>query len=90
VTTSSQGFAGHGLGQHCAFSSVEPVEQQCADMRRSAPGLLEFGTKCDDQQDRQSADTVDRQIQQLARGRVDPMDVLEDHQHGLLTAQILQ
>jgi hypothetical protein len=85
-----QRFPRHPFGQYGAFAGVEPIEQQCAHMRCSAPGLREFGTKGDDQQDREPADPLDRQIQQLARGRVDPMDVLEDHQHGPLPAQILQ
>ena len=47
----------------------------------TAPGRLKFGTKGDHQQHRQPPHPVDGQIQQLARGRVDPVGVLEHHQH---------
>ena len=85
-----QRFAGDCLGQSIAFFGVEAIEQQCTDMRRSAPGLGEFGTKGYDQQYWKPANSLDSQIQQLARGRVDPMDVLEHHQDRALPTQILQ
>ena len=52
-------------------------------MRLAGPGLLKLWPKGDDQQDRQPARAVDRQVEQFARGRVDPVGVLEDHQNGL-------
>ena len=51
-------------------------------MRLAAPGVLKLGAEGDDEQDRQPRYPIDRQVEQLARGRVDPMRVLEDHQDG--------
>jgi hypothetical protein len=52
-------------------------------MRLASPGLLKFRPEGDDQQDRQPARAVERQFEQFARGRVDPMRILEDHQNRL-------
>src|SRR5437762_490182 len=53
-----ESLARHHLVQYGTFVGVQAVEQQRAHMRRSAPGLREFGTKGDDQQDRQPADQL--------------------------------
>ena len=52
-------------------------------MRLAAPGMLKLGPEGDDQQHRHMPGLIERQIQQLARGRVDPMRVLEHHQNGV-------
>ena len=44
--------------------------------------MLELRAEGDDQQDRQPPYPVERQVEQLVRGWVDPMRVLEDHQNG--------
>jgi hypothetical protein len=56
-------------------------------MRVAAPGWLKFRAEGDDEQHRQLPHPVDGQIQQFARGRVDPMSVLEHHQHRPLPCQ---
>ena len=56
-------------------------------MRLAAPGVLELRPKGDNQQDRQPGCPIDRQVEQFARGRIDPMCVLENHQHRAGTRQ---
>ena len=43
--------------------------------------MLELRAEGYDQQDWQFRYAIERQIEQLARGRVDPMHVLENHQN---------
>ena len=76
-----RGIAGQSLHQRLAVAFAEPIERQARDVGAAAPGRLEFGTKGDRQQHRQTPHPVDGQIQQLARGRIDPVGVLEHHQH---------
>ena len=52
-------------------------------MRLPRPRRLKLGPEGRDQQHRHSRDMFNRQIEQLARGRVGPMQILEDHQYGL-------
>ena len=61
-----------------------------ADLRLAGPGRLELGAERHDQQHRQAADPLDDEVEQLARGRVDPMRVLEDHDHRLLARQAFE
>ena len=74
-------IAGQSLHQRLAVAFAEPIERQTRDLGAAAPGRLKLGTKGDRQQHRQMPHPVDGQIQELARGRVDPVGVLEDHQH---------
>ena len=56
-------------------------------MRLTGPGRLELGTEGGDQQDRQAVDPRENEVEELARSRIDPMRILEDHQHRLLSGQ---
>src|SRR5215831_11659103 len=47
-------------------------------------------SKRHDQQHREVADTFDGEVEQLTRGRVDPMRVLENHDHRLLARQTFE
>ncbi len=76
-----RGIAGQLLHQRLAVAFAEPIERQTRDVGAAAPGRLKFGAKGDRQQHRQMPHPVDGQIQQFARGRVDPVGVLEHHQH---------
>ena len=76
------GIAGKPLDQRRAVAPAEPVQRQHRHMRLAAPGVLELGTEGDDEQDGQPRYPIERQVEQLARGRVDPMRVLEHHQDG--------
>jgi hypothetical protein len=49
-------------------------------VRLASPSLLKLRAEGDDQQERQSPNSIDRQIHQFTRGRVDPMRILENHQ----------
>jgi hypothetical protein len=78
------------LDQRGAIAPVQPIERHHADLRLADPGRLELGAVRHDQQDWQAADTLDSEVEQLARGRVDPMRVLEDHHHRVLECQTLE
>ena len=69
------------MHQRLAVAFAEPIERQARDVGTSTPGRLEFGAEGDRQQHRQMQQPVDGQIQQFARGRIDPVGVLEHHQH---------
>ena len=75
------GIAGQSMHQRLAVALAEPIERQARDMGAAGPGRLEFRAKGDRQQHRQMPHPVDGQVQQLARSRVDPVGVLEHHQH---------
>ena len=66
---------------------VEAIERQHRDLRLAGPRGLELWAERHDQQRGKVADPLDDEIEQLARGRVDPMRVLEDHDHRLLARQ---
>jgi len=44
--------------------------------------MLKLRPKGDNQQDRQPAHPFEHQVEPLARGRIDPMPILENHQNG--------
>jgi hypothetical protein len=56
----------------------------------AGPSWLELGAEHYDQQHRQVADALDGEVEQLARGRIDPMRVVEDHQHRSLARQTVE
>ena len=78
----------------CLRSHVAAIADRCSpafsvtvrSRRRSWrrwPRRSKIRPDCGDQQDRQVLDPYDSAIKQLTRGRVDPMQILEHHQHGL-------
>jgi hypothetical protein len=75
--------AGILLDQRGPVAPVQAIERQHADLRLASPRRLELGTEPNDQQYRQAADMLDGEVEQLVRGRVDPMRVLENHDHRL-------
>ena len=66
---------------------AEPVERHGGYMRLATPGMLKLGTESDDEQHRQPCDPVDRQVEQFARGRVDPMRVFTNHKNRVNARQ---
>ena len=82
--------AGEPQDKRCDLTLAEPVQRQNSHMRLAAPGRLKLRPEGNHQQDRQAHDPVDGQIDQLARGRVDPMRVLEHHQDRLPPGQGFQ
>jgi hypothetical protein len=77
------------LDQRGAIAPVQPIERHHADLRLAGPGRLEFGPERHDQQHRQAAYPLDGEVEQFARGRVDPMRVLENHDYQLPARQTL-
>ena len=72
------------------FIAAEPVQRDHRHLRLADPRGLELRPVGCDQQHRQVGDRLDSEVEQLARGRIDPMQVLEDHQYGLPPRQRLE
>jgi len=72
------------------ITSVQAIERQHRHLRLSGPRRPEFRAKRHDQKHWHSAHALDSEVEQLARGRVDPMRVLEHHEHRLLPRQTFQ
>jgi hypothetical protein len=81
--------AGDLFDQDGAVMPVEAIERQHADLFLAGPDRLELGAERHDQQDRQAVNTFDYQVEQLPRGRVRPMRVLEDRNDRLPARQAL-
>jgi len=71
--------AGDLLDQCGPVMSVQTIERQHRYLRPAGPGPLELEAKRHDQQHRQTARPLDGEVEQFARGRIDPMRVLEEH-----------
>jgi hypothetical protein len=54
------------------------------------PGRTELGAEGDDEQNRQRRDALDHPVEQLERGRVTPVRVLQDQQDGASARQALE
>ena len=72
------------------FAAAEPVQRDHRHLRLADPRRLELGPVCHDEQHRQRRDLLDSKVEHLARGRIDPMQVLEDHQYRLPPRQRLE
>src|SRR5215510_5238795 len=60
--------------------ALKPTERHRADIGQTAPGRLELWPECEQGKDRQMAQPLDRQIEQLEGGGIRPVGVLEqDH-----------
>ena len=73
-----------------ASPPAEAVEGEERDVREGRPGRRQLGAEGRDEQHRQALEPVDGEVEQLARGRVDPVQVLEDHQDRLVPGQALE
>ena len=73
-------IAGEPTHERRPFAAAEPVQRDHRHLRPSDPGWLELGAVGCNQQHRHIRDPLDSEVEQLARGRIDPMQVLEDHQ----------
>ncbi len=83
-------IAGEPMHEGRPLAAAEPVERQHRHLRLSGPGRLELGAERCDQQHRQARDPLDGKVEHLARGRIDPMHILEDHQYRLPPRQRLE
>jgi hypothetical protein len=75
--------AGDLLDQNGPVVPVQAVERQHRHLRLAGPRRLELGAERQDQQHRQAAGTLDGEVEQLVRSRVDPMRVLENDHYRL-------
>jgi hypothetical protein len=66
---------------------VQAIERQHADLRLAGPGRLELRAERYDQQHRQAAYMLDGEVEQLARGRVDPLRILKTITNGCWRAK---
>ena len=57
-------------------------------MRLSHPWRIEFGAESYDEQCRESFDSIHSQAKYLETRRIDPLHILEDHQHRLCLANL--
>ena len=69
------------------FALPKPVQRQARHMRLAQPRRVELGAERHDQQNRKSSDPVHRPTEHFQARRIDPMRVLQDHQHRLLASQ---
>ena len=69
---------------------VQAIKHKQADPGLANPGRLELGAEGYDEQNGQPAHLLDCEIEQLARGRIDPMRILENDQHWFLARQALK
>ena len=81
--------AGHVRDHLGALPGRQAVEREQRHVRTADPGRRELRPEGDDHQDRQRGHPLDEQVERLARGRVDPVHVLEHHQHRLTRRQSL-
>ena len=84
-----QRAAGDPPHERRGLPRAEAVERQGRHVRPAGPGRLELRAEGDQQQDPQPSRALDREVEQLARARVDPVHVLEDHQHRVAVRQPL-
>ena len=63
---------------------VEPWQRQHRHMRLPGPWRLKLGAEHRQQQHRPVRDPLYHAVQQFARTRIDPVKVIEHHQHRLL------
>ena len=75
------GDAGNDAG---AVATAEAAQGQHRHMRLADPGRLELRPERDHQQHRHAGGTGNHSIEQIKRCRIDPVGVLEHHQHGAL------
>jgi hypothetical protein len=83
-------IAGEPMHEPRPFAAAEPVQRDHRRLRPSDPGRLELGAVGCDQQHRQACDLLDRKFDRLVRGRIEPMQVLKDHQDRLPPRQRLE
>ena len=88
---SRQCLAAGDLRNQCGpVAPVQAIERQHADLRLAGPGRLELRAERYDQQHRQAAHMLDGEVEQLARGRVDPLRILKNHHQRLLARQAFE
>ena len=71
------------------FALPKPVEREGSDEGPTNPRRFELGSVRDNQQNPKSSQPVYRPTKRLKACRVDPMHILENHQHRIRSRQCL-
>ena len=79
--------AGDQLDQRLDLPADKAIERQRRDVRVPHPQRQSVGPSGHDQQHRQPGDALDERVEQLPGGGIEPLRVLEDHQHRLPPGQ---
>ena len=76
-----QRFAGDAFDHRGALLPVEAIQGHQRHVRAPKPGRRKFRPEGNEAQDRKLGQAIDDQVEQFAEGRVDPVDILDHHQH---------
>jgi predicted ATPase len=64
------------LSQRAPIAPVQAIERQHRHLRLASPSRLKLGAERNNQQHRETAHALNSEVEQFARGRIDPMRVL--------------
>ena len=78
------------LDQEIDVARRQPMEGQLSHVRPSDPGRAEFRPESDKQQEPVALGPVHRPGEQFEAGRIGPMRIFENHQHGIDPHQHLE
>src|SRR5262249_51638640 len=78
---------GNTIDQGGDFAFLKPFDAECIYMRLSNPWRLKFWSECDDQQHAKGFYSFYGSAKRLQARGVDPMNILEDHQHWISLCQ---
>ena len=73
-----------------ALPPPQAAQGEAGDVGVAGPVRAELGAEGDDEQNRQRRDALDYPVEQLERGRVTPVRVLQDQQDGAPARQALE
>src|SRR6266404_4749995 len=82
--------SGHPQDHLGALSRGQTTEADLCHVRAPDPGRRELWPEGDDQQGPEGGHPVDDEVQQVERGGVDPVHILEHHQYGPTRRQSLE
>src|SRR6476660_1028448 len=69
------------------FTLLKPVDRLARHVRLSNPWRAELRAESYNEQRRESFNAIHRPVERLKTRRIDPMYILEGHQHRLLACQ---
>src|SRR6476660_1095989 len=69
------------------FTLLKPVDRLARHVRLSNPWRAELRAESYNEQRRESFDAIHRPVERLQTRRIDPMYILEDHQHRAMDCQ---
>ena len=82
--TLGESLVAHNTVDHSSdFALAKTIETECSDVGPSYPGRVELRAICDDQQHAKGSQPVHCTTQHFKAGWIDPMHILENHQHWL-------